>query len=204
MRSGLLVNLLSDKRQRRPFSRLDPEQFRRFQMRLERLFLASRKPSLLGRLERECATFEASLEELESVTSLLTAADLLDAFDRVRADATSDFDGRDVGPIAGAFFCYWPGRSLSTGEAELASRGYFDVMDRPPLANWLESIARPMASNQQEFEVAILVWVPEADLDRAHLGRRACGTGSLALLPEASTRLAEQLQPLLRDEAVAE
>jgi hypothetical protein len=150
-------------------------------------------------MESECATFEASLEELESATSLVTAQDLLDGFDRVRVGAMSEFDPRDPSPIGGAFFCYWPGRSLSTGEAELASRGYFDVMDRPPLANWLEALARPVSSNRQVFEVAILVWVREADLERAQSGRNACGTESLALLAEASTTLAEQLQPLLRD-----
>ncbi len=199
MRSGPLVNLLSDKRKRSPLPTLDSEQFRRFQLRLERLLLALGKPLILKRLERECATYEASLEELESAASLPTAEDLLDVFDRVRAGLTSELNDRDVGPSAGTFFCYWPGRSLSTGEAELASRGYFDVMDRPPLANWLEAVARPMASHKQEFEVAILVWVPEADFERAQSGRRACGTESLALLSEVSTRLADQLQPLHRD-----
>ena len=37
------------------------------------------------------------------------------------------------------------GRSLSTGEAEIASRGFFDVRDRPPIGLWVESISRRIA-----------------------------------------------------------
>ncbi len=156
-------------------------------------------PMRLTSLEREFANFEASLEELESAPSVVTALDLLVEFDRRRVAVASELDDRNIDPIGGELICYAPGRSLSTGEAELASRGYFDVLDRPPLANWLEVIARPSALSERAFEVGILVWVPESETSRALSGRKACGTGSLALLREVSTTLDEQLQPLLHD-----
>ena len=194
-----MVNLLSDKPPRRSFPRLDPEQFQRFRSRLERLVAVTAMPMRLTSLEREFANFEASLEELESAPSVVTALDLLVEFDRRRVAVASELDDRNIDPIGGELICYAPGRSLSTGEAELASRGYFDVLDRPPLANWLEVIARPSALSERAFEVGILVWVPESETSRALSGRKACGTGSLALLREVSTTLDEQLQPLLHD-----
>ena len=203
-----MANLLPRTTSLKPFPRLDPEQCERFGDRLQTLIEALARPMGLRQLERRLSAFEVPLEDLEGGTSLLTAHDLLDGFDRARravldstdavsesADASTRSPGVDRNASGGELLCYWPGRSLSTGESELASRGFFDVMDRPPLAYWLEAIARPTGASHEAFEVAILAWVPAPELERAHAGRRACGNGSLALLTEVSSDLVEQLKP---------
>jgi hypothetical protein len=70
-------------------------------------------------------------------------------------------------------------------------------MDRPPLAFWLEAIARRTGATDDAFEVAILVWVPTLEFGRAQAGRRACGNGSLALLREVSPDLVAQLASMI-------
>ena len=84
----------------------------------------------------------------------------------------------------GDWLLYWPGRSISSGEAEIASRGFFDVQDRPPLGLWLEAIARARAPRSREFEVAVLCYVPADVLERANAGCRICPTGGLAMLED--------------------
>lgn len=217
-----MANLLPRKAAAKPFSRLDPEQGQRLADRLETLVDLLEEPEGFARLARRLSVFEVPLEELESAPSLITAHDLLDGLDRVRREirsqrgspdeprarararvAESSTSGAlvDSGdrPLPGELFCYWPGRSLSTGESEVASRGFFDVMDRPPLGYWLEAIARPIDATHETFEVAILVWVPAAEFARAQAGRRACGNGSLALLREVSPDLVEQIGAMLRE-----
>jgi hypothetical protein len=211
-----MANLLPRKTPARPFPRLDPEQCQRLADRLGNLAAVLDLPDGLTRLARRFSAFEGALEELESGASLVTAHDLLDGFDRVRGEIGAQGDVNDepaasvgashpadssVEPGAsrqmGEWLCYWPGRSLSTGESEVASRGFFDVMDRPPLAYWLEAIARPTAASHEAFEVAILVWVPAAEFARVQAGRRACDNGSLALLREVSADLVAQIGPML-------
>jgi hypothetical protein len=82
----------------------------------------------------------------------------------------------------GDWLLYRPGRSISSGEAEIASRGFFDIQDRPPLGLWLEAIARARAPRSREFEVAVLCYVPADVLERANAGCRLCPTGGLAML----------------------
>lgn len=98
---------------------------------------------------------------------------------------------------AGEFFVYRWGRSLATGEAEVASRGFFDVWDRPPPEFWVEVFVRPQPRNAAGDEVAVLAYVCEREVARAEAGRVACSSGALAGLAEVSPSLAEQLGPLL-------
>lgn len=204
-----MANLLPRTTSPKPFPRLDPEQFERFAFRLQTLVAALDRPEGFQQIESRLSSFEVPLEELESGTSLVTAHDLLDGFDRARRAVLGEASERDEmsslptrstdtaeSSRGGELLCYWPGRSLSTGESELASRGFFDVMDRPPLTYWLEAIARPTGATRETFEVAILVWVPALDFARAQAGRGACGNGSLALLREVSADLVEQLKPM--------
>jgi len=211
-----MANLLPRKASPKPFPRLDPEQCQRLADRLETLIGILGMSDGLARLAGQWPAFEGALEELDSGTSLVTAHDLLDGFDRVRREVWGQGDladeagkrvgapnpaipsiDSDTGRPNGEWLCYWPGRSLSTGASEVASRGFFDVMDRPPFAYWLEAIARPTAASREDFEVAILVWVPAAEFARVQAGRRACDNGSLALLREVSPALVAQLGPML-------
>jgi hypothetical protein len=93
--------------------------------------------------------------------------------------------GQDGGSDeAGLWLCHRPGRSLESGEAEVASRGFFDVRDRPPLGLWVDAIARPWPSRPGRFEVAVLCWIPADAAGRARAGRLHCPTGALALFEE--------------------
>ena len=158
-------------------------------------------------LERNLDALEPQLEELESEASLVAALDLLNGIELARLEAITatkprrDFgDARTLSPLGttgGDLICYWPGRSLSTGEPNVASRGFFDDFDRPPISLWLEAIARPRESSREEFELAIIAWIPAVDVDRAGAGCRACTSGSLALLIDVSKELSRQLRPVL-------
>ena len=79
----------------------------------------------------------------------------------------------------------------------MASRGFFDGLDRPPIGFWIEAVARPMDATRAKFEIAVIAWIPAADVERATAGRLACTSGSLAMLSEASQSLAAELDPML-------
>ena len=206
-----MANLLPRAESRTTFPKLDLLQRDRLDKRLQTLVAVLRDSEQPGRLERRLRSFEASLEELESDVSFGNAQDLLNEFDHTRCAAlrgTERGDGvSDTSPDStastrlvptGGLICYWPGRSLSTGEAEIASRGFFDVLDRPPFVYWLEAIARRVGKSSELFEVAILAWIPASDFARAEAGRRACPNGALAMLTEVSTDLAQQLESSFR------
>ncbi len=202
-----MANLLPDKTTQASFAMLDPEQRTRFATRLSALIAAYDAGIEMRRLTDHAYEFEAPLEELQNEAALVTAADLLDRIERARAATLdrgrSENEARPGSRSAsltnrcGELVCYWPGRSLSTAEAEVASRGYFDVLDRPPIGFWLEAIARPGKSIHRDFEIAIISWVPTEDLDRARAGVEACPNGSLARLTEVAPELSKQLSPLL-------
>jgi hypothetical protein len=164
-------------------------------------------PDALRLLERNLDTLESQFEELESEASLVAAFDLLDGIEQARLEVAAGAKVRgapdDVTapspllPIGGDLICYWPGRSMSTGEPNVASRGFFDGLDRPPLGFWLEAIARPCGSTREEFEMAIIAWVPADDLSHARAGCRVCTSGSLELLSDVSTELTRQLSSIL-------
>jgi hypothetical protein len=203
-----MVNLLPRTDSREPFPVLDPEQCARFELRLRKLASASSSPDFLRRLERSLGTLEVALDELESEASLATALDLLERIEAARSETSTEAGDRDARnedlasssrPPNGELICYWPGRSLSTGEADVASRGFFDVLDRPPIGFWIEAVARPTDSTRVKFEIAIIAWIPAEDVARADAGRRACKSGALAMLGETSEALAAQLRPILTD-----
>jgi hypothetical protein len=145
----------------------------------------------------ESDPFSQALEELDAGGSAAGVDDLLERLETARGALLVS---RDCGAAdetgSGSFLCYRPGRSLGTGEAELASRGLFDVMDRPPLGLWLESLARARPDRPGEFELAVLVWLPPDRVERARSGRAACPNGSLAFVDELSDELAAQLARL--------
>jgi hypothetical protein len=202
-----LANLLPRTESPEPFPPLDPEQHARFESRLRSVVLAASSPDGLRRLARRLGAFDGPLDELESDPSLIAAFDLLDGLERARVEVSVATDDRVTDgevsttsprlPPLGELICYWPGRSLSTGEAAVASRGFFDMLDRPPIEFWIEAVARPIDSTREKFEIAIIAWIPKEDLERAATGRRACTSGSLAMLSEASQALARQLSPIL-------
>jgi len=205
-----MANLLADKSSREDFPSLDPEQLSRFGARLRSVVQLSSTPERGRQLERRLHSFDASLEELQSEATLVAAYDLLDGVERQRQLALAE--GRDRAEVAassqgnapgGEIVCHWPGRSLSTGEANVASRGFYDLLDRPPLALWLEAIARPTGRSVGDFEVAILAWVPPAEIERARAGCLACKSGAVAMLESASEALARQLGPFLAASAEA-
>ncbi len=199
-----MINLLSKSKPAEPFPPLDAVQRARFESRLHSLARAASFPDFLRRFERLFSGFDGLLDELESAASLGTALDLLDGIDRARTSVLADLREQGEGspdPSAlrssGDLILYRPGRSLSTGEAGVASRGFFDVLDRPPVGFWIEAVARPTDSTRHDFEIAIIAWLPENEVERATDGRRACTTGSLALLDETSQAFARSLHGIL-------
>jgi hypothetical protein len=199
----VVVNLISRETARRPFPRFDPQQRARFEARLASVVAVHAKPACHRPLDRLLLALEGDLEELESEPSLVTALDLLDSVERARGVAL----GREP-EAAGAerfaradhrgdLIVHWPGRSLATGEAGIASRGLFDERDRPPLQTWVEAIGRRTTPTAEDFEVAILAWIPREDLERARAGCRACVGGTLAFLETVSPGLSDQLEPIL-------
>jgi hypothetical protein len=203
-----VANLLPRAAGARPFSVLDPERLRRFRGRLARvrssgLDSVSLAASRAGAPpEAEGPDLDALLEELETSPSVPGLESLLEEIDhRLRpardgSEATVPSRSQAWTASDGGFICYRPGRALETGEAGLASRGFFDGLDRPPLALWLAAIARPQGS--RGFEVAVVAWVPPSELARARRGRDACRSGALAWLSEVSPELEAQLGPCLR------
>jgi hypothetical protein len=211
-----MANLLSRPSDRTCFPELDTEQLERFDARL-RLVLdlepnrASLRHSLAATLSDSRDRFELALEELERNPSLAGLESLLEEIDATRrlvvgaqrtpgqpgpaasGSSSAAFAGSPEPRSRGGLICYWPGRSIETGEAEIASRGYFDAWDRPPLLEWLTAIARPQPDRLSDFEVALVAWVPPADLERARVGSRACTSGALAWLEDVSKPLWLQL-----------
>jgi hypothetical protein len=147
------------------------------------------------------ASFETSfaeeLEELEAEASSLALEALLDRIERARLRALEARIAEPALRPRGRFLCHRFSCSLATGEAEVAGRGFFDVLDRPPLALWLEGISRPVPRRTGVREVAVVAFVPENRLLRARAGREACPRGALAFLDEISVALTSQLASLL-------
>ena len=201
-----MANLLSRKDPPEPFPLFDGASRARFQARARPL--VNKDWARVARpLSRAVSEQESLLEELEIEPSLVAVQDLLDRIDRVRQPilataphATApqaevrDAAGRSSTAPAGEWLCFWPGRSLATGEAEIASRGFFDIRDRPPLGLWLEVMSRRGVAGPGIFELAVVCFVPTAEIDRAHAGRDACATGSLAFLEEISDAHVRQVE----------
>jgi hypothetical protein len=194
-----VVNLLSSKSPDSPLSVFDDSQRARFE---ERARFLLRLPGgdatwrdLAGLVEASSLEFE----ELESDPSLAAAEELLVRIDLARRELVESIESAPPGASesdTGEWLCYWPGRSLSTGEAEIASRGFFDVRDRPPVGLWLDAIGRRRSTSVDAHEVVILCWVPPAAIERAWAGVKACSAGSLSALSDISHPLSEQIQSL--------
>ena len=88
--------------------------------------------------------------------------------------------------------------AAAAGEAEVASRGFFDTWDRPPPSFWIEVLSRALSRRPGQFEMAILVLIPDAFLARAEAGREVCENGSLRFVGDERSALVDQLSPLLR------
>jgi len=150
-------------------------------------------------------SLEVELEELAANPSRVSALALLEAIDGLRRGARDALRSRaDPGAAArraallarGDYVCHRPGRSLATGEAEIASRGYYDVEDRPPIASWIAALAPAAGPSRECDDIAIVAWIPPADLERARAGSRACPNGALTLLSDLAPEIDRQLRAL--------
>ncbi|MEZ4281588.1 MAG: hypothetical protein R3F21_18435 [Myxococcota bacterium] len=101
-------------------------------------------------------------------------------------------------PLAGGdWVCHRLGRSLATGEAEVASRGYFDVEDRPPIGAWIALIVPAVGGAMGaagDDALAIAAWVEAKEVERARAGSRACPNGAVVLLSELAPEIHAQLR----------
>lgn len=204
-----MVNLLARDRSEPPgFAALDPAERRRLAERLQTAVrleasragaaggaLLSRLESMLAEIEEapSFAGLESLLEELESGRREILAS--LARGPAVGADLPSA-SSRGKSP-GGDWLCYRPGRSLQTAEPLVASHGFFDDFDRPPLRLWLIALARPLRGRApSRFETAVLIWIPSEALHRARMGRDACRSGALIWLEEIAPDLAASLPPV--------
>ena len=153
-------------------------------------------------------SLEGELEELAAAPSRVSAQALLEAIDELRRGARDGLLSRaDAGAAVrraallarGDYVCHRPGRSLATGEAEIASRGYYDVDDRPPIASWIAVLAPAAGPSRDEDDIAIVAWIPPEDVARARAGCRACPTGALTLLADLAPDAHRQLRTLERN-----
>jgi hypothetical protein len=197
-KEGIIANLIRGDSVDATFAALDEARYWQLPQRLisaSRLWARGSKSDFPSRTE----SLREELEEIESDIS----APLLDAFlDRVEAARTQALRGTDRAPRSkpqGRFLVYRFDRTLETGEAEISSRGFFDVRDRPPISLWLVTLTRAVARNKGSFEVAVLVFVPEACRTRAEAGREACSNGSIFFLDEFAGELPDQLRELVDD-----
>jgi hypothetical protein len=157
---------------------------------------ASLWTKVASELSRELGHDDA-FEELDAELSSPTLDALLDRIAMLRARAFKGAAPASEVPPVGRFLIHRFGCSLETGEAEVASRHFYDVRDRPPTALWLETLTRSRSEGSGDFEVGLLAFVPALDLERAEAGRRACSNGSLAFADEFDGDLAAQLAAVL-------
>lgn len=213
-----MANLLGRSSPSRRTADFDPAEQERIDARraqLERLREAGRLADANARL----AELAPELDELDAAPDLVAAAALLESIESLRAAVVRELappeacaparragPGRDRAASASAavdaFVCHRPGRSLATGEAEIASRGFFDGVDRPPIVGWIGVIelGQGLRGRAAQDDFAIVAWVAPEDRERAQAGVRACASGALGwlseLVPVASRALGE------RDDAV--
>ena len=194
-----MVNLLSRGARPDPFPALDAQAWDALLSRLGRC-VAFRQYAARSTFQAHVETLTGELDELESAPSLVSASSLIEAIDQMRREgiggaspaaisAALDADGA---AWAGSLLCYFPGRSLSTGEAEVASRGYFDALDRPPLWGWVAVVGRRADSKAQDFEVGILTWVSPEDAAAARAGCLASAALSVMPVETVSEDIAAQ------------
>jgi hypothetical protein len=194
-----MANLLS--RAASPFPSFDQEQRVRFEERA-RFVVGRSAQDLIASVGLITAEVEADLEELDASPSLVVAQALLSRIDAHRREnralglALSE-DVHGIGRGAGDWIGYRPARSLETGEAEIASRGFFDVRDRPPLGLWVDVVARARAAGSVAVDLAVLCYVPAEMEARAQAGRDLCPSGALVPLSDLSVVLDQEVRGLL-------
>lgn len=198
-----MVNLMEHRAAGGDSARFDPPQCERIAARLSLLALLARHDRL-GPGALDTASLATELEELESAPTRVAAFALLESIDALRRELAEGlaFARRDPVDSArraalledGDFVGHRPGRSLVTGEAEVASRGYYDAEDRPPLACWIGVLASAVAGAADEPDFMIVAWTAPGDRGRARAGRQACPNGALAMIAEISPPAAEQLR----------
>lgn len=129
----------------------------------------ARTPSLEPRLEEESslAALEAAIAELAAGRARLLAASAT----RPRSAPSGLPDGR-------LLVCEID-MSIGGGEAEAASRSFFDVDDRPPWDLWLVAWGRTRRTRPDEPIACLLAFVPAEWEAIAGAGIEACPTGGL-------------------------
>lgn len=185
-----MANLIRRSEAPSPWPAMDPDQRARFEERA-RVVVASRWPALRRAQAQILPELAADLEDLEEAPSLPAAQAMLAQLDALRRGAVGA--PGEARPADVRWLLHRPARSLQTGEAEVASRGFFDVNDRPPPILWLEAIGRPRPGRPGQTDVAILCAIPSSALATAEAGRRACLNGALTFLDELSDPLSRQL-----------
>ncbi len=148
---------------------------------------------------------EVELEELAAAPSRVAALALLETIEGLRRGACDGLLSEAGAGAAtrraallsrGDYVCHRPGRSLATGEAEIASRGFYDIEDRPPIASWIAVLAPAAGPSRDGDDIAIVAWIALADLERARAGCRACPSGALTLLTDQAPNAHHQLRNL--------
>lgn len=190
-----MVNLIRPRSQEAGLVCLDAEPRGRVETRLAALAGLARHDRL-DDSRRLDEALEGELEELAERPSRIAALALLATLDGLRLEASGTITaGARAGAVLarGDYLGHRPGRALATGEAEIASRGYFDVEDRPPIACWIGLLVPAIPAPKGEEDLVVVAWIPERALERARAGCRACPNGALLLLsesaPEAHRRL---------------
>jgi hypothetical protein len=64
--------------------------------------------------------------------------------------------GRSVGGVQGRLLVCEVNESISSGESEAATQGFFDINDRPAWDTWVASVPRLPESS----EATLISWVP--------------------------------------------
>ena len=198
-----MVNLIARSRRLSPFPELDRPSWAAIIARLESC-VQCREQDTLSSFQTYAETISGELDELESAPSLASAASLIEMIHQFRQEWLGRDQSSENGSTAlagsgvlemgwaGEILCYFPARSLATGEAEVSSRGYFDVLDRPPLWSWIASVGRPADGAVEGFEVGILAWVASDDRALARAGCRASAAPSLLSIEDASDAISRQ------------
>lgn len=164
---------------------------------MERLAVRVRRGALcVSRGAYDMAGDGLLFEELDDWADEVSSQTLAGFAEQIDALRNVASEGQGPAP-EGEWIVHLWGRSIGTGEAEVASRGFFDIWDRPPRRLWMEVFARPRPRGAAGEEIALLAFVPLADLERARLGRQADPNASLWTLSEISPALSAQLAPLI-------
>lgn len=143
--------------------------------------------------------FSEDLEEVETAVSEAALDALLEEIHARRCQMIEETplrsESASAAPFAAGdrFGIHSLGRSLATGEAEIASRGFFDALDRPPVEYWLECVRHPTARRDEGAGVGVLFFVPAACAALAEAGCAACPSGALTLVDPRQTALYGQL-----------